>query len=132
MTRHQVLRTTAGVAAGLLAWIITATVFNLLVRAAVPGYREAEPGMNFTFAMQVCRLLTSAAASIACGLVAASVARGSRIAPLLSGLLLLMLFIPVHVSLWARFPAWYHLTFLASLPLLPMLAARAKGRPAAA
>jgi hypothetical protein len=130
MIRNRALRTAAGVAAGLLAWIITATLCNLLVRAALPGYREAEPGMNFTFTMQVCRLLTSAAASIACGLIAARVAHDSKITPLLSGLLLLLLFIPVHLSLWARFPVWYHLTFLASLPVLPMLSARANGQAA--
>lgn len=125
MNRNVALRTLAGMTAGLVGWIIVATLCNLLVRTLLPGYRDVESSMNFTLLMQVCRLLTGATASIACGLLAARVARASRWAPLLSGLFLLLLFIPVHVSLWDRFPAWYHLTFLASLALLPPLAARA-------
>jgi len=36
-------------------------------------------------------------------------------------MLLLVAFIPEHVSLWDKFPVWYHLTFLASLVPLTYL-----------
>jgi hypothetical protein len=29
--------------------------------------------------------------------------------------ILLVAFVPVHITLWERFPPWYHLTFLLSL-----------------
>jgi NhaP-type Na+/H+ and K+/H+ antiporter len=34
-------------------------------------------------------------------------------------LIILAIFLPVHVSLWARFPVWYHLAFL--VPLVPLV-----------
>jgi hypothetical protein len=39
-------------------------------------------------------------------------------------LILLLLFIPVHLGLWAKFPVWYHAVFLGSLPLLIWLGGR--------
>jgi hypothetical protein len=44
------------------------------------------------------------------------------------GILLIALFIPVHYSLWDRFPIWYHLTFLVSLLPLAILGARLRPR----
>jgi hypothetical protein len=38
-------------------------------------------------------------------------------------ILLLAIFIPVHISLWAKFPARYHLVFFASLVLFPAVGA---------
>jgi uncharacterized protein (DUF983 family) len=34
---------------------------------------------------------------------------------------LLLVFIPVHYSIWSHFPIWYHLTFLISLPVLSIV-----------
>jgi len=36
---------------------------------------------------------------------------------------LLVLFIPVHYSLWERFPTWYHVVFLASLVVVTLVGA---------
>ena len=58
-------------------------------------------------------LISTAAAAVA----AFVVSRGMLAASVGAGLVLLALFIPVHVSLWSRFPVWYHLFFLASLPV---------------
>jgi hypothetical protein len=44
--------------------------------------------------------------------------------PLVAGVILLLLFIPVHYSIWNRFPIWYHLTFLASLVVLSVVGGR--------
>jgi hypothetical protein len=38
--------------------------------------------------------------------------------------LLLLLFLPTHYLLWQRFPVWYHLVFLGSLIVIPLLGAR--------
>ena len=67
--------------------------------------------------MMAVRLAMSAVCSLAAGFAAA---RLDKRAPLISGTILLPLFIPVHYALWSKFPIWYHLTFLTSLPL-PMI-----------
>jgi hypothetical protein len=36
-------------------------------------------------------------------------------------LIILAMFLPVHVSIWSKFPVWYHLAFL--VPLVPLVAA---------
>ena len=50
-------RTIAGVVAGLVAWILIATIGNLGLRVAWPGYSEVEPAMRFTDAMMAARLV---------------------------------------------------------------------------
>ena len=115
------LRAAAAVAAGLIAWIVVASIANLLVRVAWPGYAEVEVAMAFTLPMLLVRLFVGALSSVCAGLATALVARsGPRAVPVLAGILLI-LFIPVHYSLWARFPPWYHLVFLSSLVFLPFL-----------
>jgi hypothetical protein len=42
----------------------------------------------------------------------------------LFALLLLALFVPFHLGLWARFPVWYHIVFLGSLVPLVVLGAK--------
>jgi len=34
---------------------------------------------------------------------------------MVAALIMLLLFVPVHYMLWAKFPIWYHLFFLISL-----------------
>jgi len=41
-------RAITGVVAGVVVWILIATVGNLAVRAAWPGYAEVEAAMKFT------------------------------------------------------------------------------------
>ena len=117
-------RAVAGVLAGLVVWFTVATAVNLLLRISWPDYAAAEKPMTFTLAMMLARLALGALSSLCAGYVAAWLAKGPRM-PInaLAGLLLL-LFIPVHYGLWNNFPVWYHLTFLASLPVLVLLGAR--------
>ena len=64
------LRSIAAVMGGLLAWSGAATAGNLLLRALLVGYREAEPTTTFSGLMMVGRLALGVLASIACGLAA--------------------------------------------------------------
>jgi len=52
-----------------------------------------------------------------------ALAPASRVAPWVTGLIILALFVPVHIQLWSKFPAWYHLTFLLSIVPLVLLGA---------
>ena len=120
----------ASVLAGLVAWIVVATAANLVLRIAWPGYAAAEIPMTFTLGMLSARLTTGAFASIAAGIAAAWIAKGSGTpVKVLAGLLLLA-FIPVHYRVWDKFPVWYHLTFLASLIPLTLLGAIWKAKVA--
>ena len=110
--------------AALIAWAVSATVFNILLRAALPGYAAAEPTMDFTLAMMIGRLLVGAAASVVTGAVAARLAPTAQRLPLGVGIILVVAFVPVHYGLWATFPVWYHLVFLGSL--IPMVLTGAK------
>ena len=116
------LQKIAGVVAGLIAWIVLITLLNLGLRHGWPQYAAVEKAMAFTFAMMAARLAESAVSSLVSGWVAARI--GGRIAALVAGLMLLMMFVPVHYQLWHRFPVWYHLTFLLSLPVLSVVGGR--------
>ena len=116
------LQKVIGVVAGLIAWIAVVTAINLVLRHGWPAYAAVEKAMTFTLAMMAARLLESAVASLVSGWVAAKI--GGRIAALVAGLMLLMMFVPVHYQLWQHFPIWYHLTFLLSLPALSVIGGR--------
>ena len=111
------MRLIGGVIAGLVAWTVIVTLLNLGLRYGWPDYAAVEKAMTFTLPMMAARLSMSAISSLGGGYVAAWVGKGPR-AALISGICLLLMFLPVHYMLWDKFPAWYHLTFLISLPLL--------------
>jgi hypothetical protein len=110
-----------GAIAGLVAWIVFVVAFNTGMRALWAEYAAVEQAMVFTLPMMAARLSMSAIGSAVSGFVAAVVARERSKSALLAGGILLLVFIPIHVSLWTRFPVWYHLTFLASLPIVGLL-----------
>ena len=112
-------RTIASVVAGLVAWAVVVTILNFGLRAAIPGYHAAEATLQFTMAMKIGRLTEAALTSLAAGAVVGFIAPTKRWAPLLVGLIVLALFLPVHVQLWSKFPVWYHLSFL--VPLVPLV-----------
>ena len=112
-------RTVLSVVAGLVAWVVIVTLLNFGLRAAIPGYHAAETTLQFTFAMKIGRLTEAALTSIAAGAVVGWIDPSKKWAPWLTGLIVLAMFLPVHVSLWSRFPVWYHLAFL--VPLVPLV-----------
>lgn len=125
------LRRIGAVAAGILVWTAVVTILNLGLRHGWPAYAAVEKAMAFSVAMMVGRLAISALSSLASGYVAAWIGR-DRWTPLAAGLLIMLLFVPVHIGIWDRFPIWYHLTFLVSLPLLGWLGGRLRGPATAA
>jgi hypothetical protein len=105
----------AGVAGGLVVWMLVATLGNLVLRFAWPGYADVEKAMTFTVGMLIGRLVLGAVATACAGTAVAVIAkRNDRIVALFAGLLVL-LFIPVHYNLWNNFPLWYHVVFFALL-----------------
>jgi hypothetical protein len=123
-------RGAAAIVAGLIAWVVVATVGNLLVRAAMGGYAEVEVAMAFTLGMLLLRLLVGAVASFCAGFVAAWISKRNGTAVKILAGVLLVFFLPVHYRLWDKFALWYHLTFLLSLVVVTMLGAMCYSRSA--
>jgi hypothetical protein len=113
-------RTIASIIAGLVAWGVIVTVLNFGLRAMLPGYHAAEATLQFTLAMKVGRLTEAAISSLAAGAFVSLIAPSNRWAPWLVGLVIFAMFLPVHISIWNKFSAWYHLAFL--VPLAPLVA----------
>lgn len=117
------LRTILGIAAGFVAWWIIVTAINRgVLHLAWPAYAAADtPAMAFSLSMKIARLAESSVASILAALIAWAAAPSSRYAVPAYGVVLLIMFLPIHYMIWDKFPIWYHLYFLSSLVVLPVL-----------
>jgi len=113
--------------AGLLTWIVVVTVINGGLRLSLPNYTAAEQTLQFTLGMKWARLLMAIVTSVVAGAVTGGISRSSRWAPLIVGSVVLVLFVPVHIAIWSKFPAWYHLTFL--LTIIPAVLVGALAPP---
>jgi hypothetical protein len=117
------LRIAGGIVGGVIAWFVFATIGNLAIRLSWPEYVAVEKSMDFSLAMLLTRLLLGAVCSLAAGATAAWIGRGHGAVVKGAGILLTLLFIPVHYNLWDKFPLWYHAVFLISLFPLTLLGA---------
>ncbi len=122
------IRSTLSVLVGILTWFVVATVLNWLLRAALPGYSAVEKAMAFTLTMLLCRLALGLISSFCAGAASAAVSRQGSRAPAATAVCLVLLFLPVHYSLWSKFPVWYHLFFLATLAPAVLLGVAASCR----
>jgi hypothetical protein len=113
-------RTIVAIIAGFVGWAVIVTAIDWALRFWLPGYRQAEPTLVFTFIMKIARLIMAALTSLGAGAIVRAIAPKSRLAPWIVGLAIVALFLPTHIHLWHRFPIWYHLSFL--VPLAPLMA----------
>jgi hypothetical protein len=114
------LRKIGGVVGGVVAWFVIANVGNRILRATWPGYSQAEVAKAFTVGMLVARLFVGAISSLCAGFIGAWISKRSVLTiKSLTGVLVLI-FLPV-ITLWERFPPWYHVIFLASLVVVTLL-----------
>ena len=126
------LRPLAALVAALVTWMAIASVADRAMRTAWPAYAAAVPDLDFNLAMQLARLGEGALATLGAAWVQRWIGGPSLVAGAIFALVMLATFVPVHVELWPRFPAWYHLTFLGSLAAIPLLVhAFRAGRPEA-
>jgi hypothetical protein len=116
-----VARGILGVIAGLAVWIAIAGVAGPTMRSVWPEYASVADAMTFTLPMMFARLAIGALATLGAGWVTAIIARRSMLARVITGLLLVVVFVPQHIMLWNKFPVWYHMTFLISLVPLAYL-----------
>jgi|SRR5215831_4468366 len=131
------VRNILGVIAGLAAWMVVATLVNLALRMLWAEYAAVEKALTFTLPMLFARLVIGFVASLVAGWIAARITGRSRVALWVVVGILLAVFLPTHVYLWDRFPAWYHAVFIASLVVVPwwgaaLVSATARAPPTAA
>jgi hypothetical protein len=124
------IRSVLAVITGFVVWLVVATLGNFLIRAMLPGYAAAEPGMAFTLAMLLARLTLGLVSSVVAGFASSAMARGQVAASYAFAIALVLCFLPIHYNLWSKFPLWYHLTFLVTLAPLVLLGAIAQRRRA--
>jgi hypothetical protein len=119
--------------AGFVAWGGVGLVAFVALRALWPEYAAVEATGAFTLSMQLSRLFIGVLCSIAAGCAVALVAGRRSIVPWILGVVLLVIFTPVHIQLWDKFPVWYHLFFLGTLVPLVGFGARLmpRSRPSA-
>ena len=101
--------------AGLLTWVIVVSLINRLLRVSLPDYTAAEHTLQFTLAMKWARLVMAIVTSVVAGAVTGWISPSSRWAPWAVGIVVFGMFLPVHIAIWSKFPAWYHLTFLLTI-----------------
>ena len=117
-------RQIAGVVAGLFVWMLIGATGFWLLRELWPAYASVEPDFDFTLAMLFSRLFVGVACGIGAGIaIRLLVGKRSRV-PWVVGAIFLIVWVPFHISIWERFPAWYHLFFLLTLAPLIALGAR--------
>ena len=115
------LRILVAAIVGVVVWWAVVIVLDFALRYAWHDYAAVEKAMTFTVPMMIARLTESGVGSILCGMVAAMIGRERQRPALAAGIILLALFVPVHYSIWSKFPIWYHLTFLTSLVVLSIV-----------
>ena len=115
--------------AGLLTWMIVVSVINRVLRLSLPDYTAAERTLQFTLGIKWARLLMAIVTSMVAGAVTRWTSPSSRWAPLIVGSVVLAIFLPVHIAIWSRLPAWYHLTFLLTIIPAVLLGALLPARP---
>ena len=122
---HRITRAVVAIVAANAVWLTVATLIGRVLRMSWPAYVAAEPMFAFTLPMLFARLAIGAVATVAGGWVAARISGRRSGVVLAQGFILLALFIPQHVMLFADFPLWYHAVFLASLVPLTWFGGRA-------
>jgi hypothetical protein len=117
------IRATLAVIASIFLWGLVATVGNWVLRVVLPGYSAVEATFGFTLAMLLSRLALGLVSSLCAGAMCAAVARQRKRAVWVTAIILLLLFLPIHYSLWSKFPPWYHVFFLGSLVPMTLVGA---------
>ena len=130
-----------GVIAGFVAWSILWVGSDQVLMTASPNWYGAHQlgfekaitnGESFTAdtTILIMHLVRSAIVSIMSGFLAAFIAGENRRAPMILGVILLLVGIAVEAYAWNYAPAWYHILFVLLLIPMAMLGGKLKQDPA--
>jgi hypothetical protein len=110
------VRLVLSVVAGGLTAVAMAIAATMLTRSLWPAYVAAEPTKAYSLAMLIARLAVGACCAAGAAAVTTMVARDRRQVAWWLGACFLLVSLPDHlVYVWADYPAWYHIVYLAYL-----------------
>ncbi len=118
------LRILLGVVAGFVVWSTLWVGFDAVLRAVWTSYDESVKAMTFSSSMLIIPLVLSVVVSIISGFIAALISKENSKAPLILGILLLIVGVIVQIGVWDKIPLWYHLTFWILLVPMTVLGGR--------
>jgi hypothetical protein len=117
-------RIPVGVFINVVAYVAFGVLIAFLQVLGLRGAATGEAAVTVDLPTMETYLGVSAISSLVAAWIAALSVSENRLAPLIGGVLLLAMFIPVQMSIWDKFPIWYHATFLTSLPVLAWIGGR--------
>jgi hypothetical protein len=123
------MREIGSVLAGLAGFLLLEFTLGLIARGLWPAYALAYPTRAYTLPVLLARLGTGAAMTLATGALAAKLGRRGPPTALRFGFALMVLASTWHIHIWAQYPVWYHLIFLAYLIPLAALGGRLNRSP---
>ena len=125
------LRIILGVIAGFVGWIIVWVGVEKIISAVWPAFdvhqkafEEAiKNGGQFTAdtTMLLTHIVSGSIIAVMAGSLAAFTAGENSKAPLIAGILLLLMGIAKAVMSWQYVPIWYHIIFTVMLPLMAIV-----------
>ena len=123
--KRSVVRLIVALLGGCAAAVTIAIAATLAARLMWPDYADAEPAKTYTLIMLIVRLVVGVCCVMGGAGVTATIARNDREAGWWLGGLFLALSLPEHLyRVWADYPPWYHILYLAYLVPLAGLTGR--------
>ena len=108
-------RAIASVVVGLLFFSLAEYALGAVAKGFWPEYAAAIANRTFTLPMLWSRLAAGTVATTFAALVAAMLGNKHRANGFWFGVALLVLSVLWHLSIWAKYPVWYHLTWFATI-----------------
>ena len=135
------LKIVLGEIAGFVAWsILWVGSDQVLMTASANWYGAHQLGFEKAYTngepftadttILIMNLVRSVIISIMSGFLAAFIAGENRRAPLILGVILLLVGIAVEAAAWNYLPAWYHIVFILLLVPMTILGGKLKQAPA--
>lgn len=134
MTHFRPTRSTAstlrGVLVGCVVVILLGVALSTTARALWPAYAIAEPTRAYSLVMLISRLTAGACIVVLAAIAATRASRDDgRSAWWLGALFFVVSFVHHVFQVWAEYPVWYHLLYLAYLLPLSGFAGRVGRAP---
>ena len=121
------LRMILGIVVGFAVWFLIFAGIEPFVNAVAPNW-TVQQGATYTGSVPIllAYLIRTIIASIIAGFTAALIANNKTKTPLILGIILLLIGLPIHIIGWNTLPVWYHLFWLASLVPMTVLGGKLK------
>jgi hypothetical protein len=116
-----------GIVVGFILWFLIFAGIEPLVSAIAPGW-TVQQGATYTGSVPIllAYLIRTIIASIVAGFTAALIAKDNAKTPLILGIVLFVIGLPIHIIGWDTLPVWYHVLWLGLLIPMTVLGGKLK------